>query len=124
MGKIIVHGLKARAFVGVTSGERLMPQPVLIDIELFCDAEKAGASDDVKRTINYDEVIAIAHECAASKKFRLVEAIANEIAKACIGKFTADKAVVRVFKPEIARQNKASAVGAEVEVSKTRRGRK
>ncbi len=78
---ILISGLQARAVIGVHAWELHQPRPLLIDVELGVDARAAAATDRLRDAIDYkavsDEIIAF----CASKEFRLIETLAETLAR-------------------------------------------
>jgi FolB domain-containing protein len=113
MDKIIIKDLLVRGIIGVNDWEREHPQDILINIEVYADLKKAGASDKIEDSVNYRTVAkkVIAH---TEKAERLtVEALAADIAKICIAERGVVSARVRIEKPGAVRF--AKSVGVEIE---------
>jgi dihydroneopterin aldolase len=79
--QILISGLQARAIIGVHAWEQHQPRPLLIDVELGMDARAAAATDRLRDAVDYkavsDEIIAF----AASREFRLIETLAESLAR-------------------------------------------
>ena len=116
MDKILIRDLVARGIIGVNDSEREKPQEILINITMYADIRKAGASDKLEDTINYRTIAkkAIAH--AETAKRYTVEALATDIANLCLEEARIDKVCVRVEKPGAVRF--AKSVGVEIERSR------
>ena len=54
--RIEIRGLLARAIIGLHEWERRSRQDVRISMTLFTDLRKAGASDDVRDSVDYGQV--------------------------------------------------------------------
>ncbi len=121
MDKILIRDLVARGIIGVNDSEREKPQEILINITMYADIRKAGASDKLEDTINYRTIAkkAIAH--AETAKRYTVEALATDIANLCLEEARIDKVCVRVEKPGAVRF--AKSVGVEIERSRDLEGR-
>ena len=48
--------VEVRAIIGIEDWERKKPQPILIDIDMACDARAAAAADDILPAVNYRSV--------------------------------------------------------------------
>jgi len=81
---IHLRRLEVRCVLGVYPTERRRARPVLLDIALACDTRRAGASDRLEDTLNYEEIEAAARAAARRGKYRLVEALAEGVAQACL----------------------------------------
>jgi FolB domain-containing protein len=116
MDKIFIRDLAARGIIGVNDSEREKPQEILINITIYADIRKAGASDKLEDTINYRTISkkAIAH--AETAKRYTVEALATDIANFCLDEASIEKVCVRVEKPGAVRF--AKSVGVEIERSR------
>ena len=87
MDRILIPGIPLRVRVGVPEDERAVEQDVRIALTLHLDLSRAGASDDLSDTVDYDAVCAVVTEAATKRPFRLIEAIAEEVAAAVLGDF-------------------------------------
>jgi dihydroneopterin aldolase len=112
--KIFVRGLKIEAEIGVYAHEHGRTQPLLVDVEL--DVDVAGA-EQLAETVNYETVGRIARDVAAAGHLKLVEAFAEQVARACLEDPRVNTARVRVEKPQ-ALAPAAAAAGAEITLSR------
>jgi dihydroneopterin aldolase len=100
MDKIILEGASFQARVGVTEDERRRQQEIIVNLQAFIDTRGAGRHDDLNATVSYVEIHEVASRIIAAKAYRLVEAIAEEVAAAILQGFAAVTGViVRVAKP-------------------------
>ena len=99
MDKIIIKEAKFDCNVGVTDKERGRKQRIIVDVELFADLRKASHTDNIKNTINYSEVYKSIRNVAEKKDYRLIETLAENVAKEILNNSPAKKVVVRVEKP-------------------------
>ena len=97
--RILLEGIQIPAALGVTVAERRTRRPVLLDIEVFRDLEKAGATDSIRQTIHYKRIYEVVEDTAANHQHKLVEALAERIADAILSKFDAEAVSVSVRKP-------------------------
>ena len=116
MDKIFIKDLIARGIIGINDSEREKPQEILINIILYADISKAGASDKLEDTVSYRTIAkkAIAHAEMANRY--TVEALATDIAQFCLEDPRIEKVCVRVEKPGAVRFSKS--VGVEIERSR------
>jgi dihydroneopterin aldolase len=96
---ILLEGIQVPAALGVTAAERRMRRPVRLDLEIARDLRAAGRSDSIRQTIHYKRVFEVVEDVAANQQHKLVEALADRIARAVLSKFDADAVSVRVRKP-------------------------
>jgi FolB domain-containing protein len=113
MDKVIIKDLLARGIIGVYDWERAKPQEILINIVLYGDLSKAGATDDIEDSINYKTVAKGAQSLAENCERLTVEALAHDIAEYCLETEGVIEVMVRVEKPGAVRF--AKSVGVEIE---------
>jgi dihydroneopterin aldolase len=97
--RIVIPRIPLEARLGVTDAEREAPQEITVDLVLHRELGSAGASDDLADTIDYDAVCATVGEVVAARPYRLIEAVAEELARALLARFGAAEVEVRVEKP-------------------------
>jgi len=116
MDQILINDLLVHAIVGVNPEERTQPQDICINIALFTDTRRAGASDDIADTVSYSAVAkkVSAHTMQAARF--TVEALAEDIARLCLQEPGIQSVRVRVEKPQAVRA--ARSVGVEIERSR------
>ena len=86
------------ARVGVPPEERQHPQKIEIDLVLERDLTAAGRTDRFTETIDYAAVVEEIRRLVACGTFRLVEALAHQVAQRLITRFGPDQVVVRIKK--------------------------
>lgn len=99
--KIIISGLVFYGYHGVEEKERKLGQKFFVDVELRLDLSRAGQSDDLADTVNYKEVYQAIRECEKGKNYRLLEALAEDVAKLILDRFPVKEVMVRVRKPHV-----------------------
>ena len=82
--RLIIRGLELRCVVGAEDWEHLMPQPVVVDIELRGDFSAAAQSDNLADAPDYRTPCIKAAEVAAAREYRLVETLADRIASVAL----------------------------------------
>lgn len=97
---IEIKGLRVKTHVGWPEEERAQPQAVIIDLTLHADLSKAGLSDDLADTVDYDAVIKEITELVASSKSRLLEHLGEEIATSISRYRLVDRVTVEIRKEE------------------------
>lgn len=101
MDKIIMKNMKFFAYHGVLPEERNSGQDFLIDAELYLDLRKSGCSDELEDTADYSAVYAVINNVVKNNKFRLIEKLADSIAREILSKYKIIKEVaVEVRKPD------------------------
>lgn len=111
--RIIVRDLELRGIIGINDWERRHPQDVRVNLELSVDTRAAAASDAIEDSLNYRSLTKAVIELVESSEFRLVEALAEAIARLAIERFGAGAVRVRLEKPGALRH--AASVGVEIE---------
>jgi dihydroneopterin aldolase len=91
-GQIIIEQLEFRGRCGVTADERVRPQPLAVDLELDCHLERAGLSDDLRRTVDYASVAQRMIELGTGQDFHLLEAMAERFLAALFDEFPVHRA--------------------------------
>jgi FolB domain-containing protein len=112
MDKIIIKDLLLRGIIGINDDERVNKQDILINLVIYADTRKAGASDDISDAVNYRTITKrIISHVEKSSDF-LVEKLVEDIARYVIMDYDAKKVVVSVEKPGALRF--ARSVGVEI----------
>lgn len=91
VGQIIIERLEFRGRCGVTPEERSRPQPLAVDLELDCQFESAGRSDDLRHTVDYAIVAERVVELGTSQESRLLETLAERFVTALFDEFRVDR---------------------------------
>jgi len=88
------------AYHGVASDEQNLGGKFEIDVELRSDLSAAMESDDLHRTVDYEKVYSYIKTIVTSRKYFLLEALANSIASGLLHEYKQVRAItVRVRKP-------------------------
>ena len=99
MDCIRIINLKIPGRHGVYEFEKEKDGLFELDAELFLNLKSAGKSDDLARTVNYDEAVGIITEVFNSKDRNLIESVAEDIARELLSKYTISKVIIRIRKP-------------------------
>jgi 7,8-dihydroneopterin aldolase/epimerase/oxygenase len=98
MDLIVIRGLRIDTIVGHYPYEREAPQPLEFDLQLAIPRQEAFQSDRLHDTINYAAVADfIRRECDAHH-FRLLERMADHLARAIITEFKTPYVKLEVVK--------------------------
>lgn len=98
MDHVFVEGLTLRARCGVTEHERQVGCTLVIDMEAETDSRSAGASDDIDTAVDYAHLTSVAADTVSGAEFRLVEAVAEQIAAGILARGQVNAVRVRVAK--------------------------
>ncbi|WP_426241104.1 dihydroneopterin aldolase [Psychrobacter sp. TWP2-1-2] len=109
---VFVKGLTVEAVIGVYAWERAITQPLLIDIALETDINRAAISDDVNDALNYKAVCDDVSAWCQVIKAQLLEHLAGQIADKLLAKYSCHKITLSIAKPTAIKQ--ADAVGVQI----------
>jgi len=80
IGTTGLNDLRVDCIVGIYEHERIKTQEVLIDVEIDYDFAKAAASDAIPDAIDYDAVASLLTTLLQTRRFQLIETMAEESA--------------------------------------------
>ena len=107
------------AYHGVLSDEQTLGGKFEVDVDLHCDLSLGARSDSLRQTVNYERVYDSINKLVLGRKYYLIEALAETIAKGLLRGFRKiDKVVVRVRKPSAPVKGVIDYV--EVEITRSR----
>jgi dihydroneopterin aldolase len=98
MDAILLRDLRVEALIGIHKRERYVAQTVSIDLDIGLPGTAVFKSDKVADTIDYEQVALGIKALAASGHFRLVETLAERIARLLLDEFGAPWVKVSVAK--------------------------
>ncbi len=99
MDRLFVRELRVEAIIGFWEWERRVKQIVSIDLEIATDAKVAARADAVEAALNYERLSERVLEFVGASEFKLVETLAEAIAKIVVAEFGAPWVKVLVAKP-------------------------
>jgi dihydroneopterin aldolase len=99
MDSIRIKNLRIPARHGVYEFEKEKNGTFELDLELYLPLLKAGKSDRLKDTINYEDIISTVTKASTDKHYALVEAAADSVCDRLLTEFDIDKITIRVRKP-------------------------
>ncbi len=98
-------------FYGVSPAEREVGQKIQIDLDIHTDLARACRSDSLHDTINYESVYSKVIEIVGGeKRYRLLEALGDEICAAVIASFPVSRVEIRLRKLNLPFPNNLSHV--------------
>jgi len=112
--KLTLKGMLFYGHYGVNSAERELGQQLVVDVELFLDLAPAGTNDDLRLTVDYTTIYARLQQLIDSRKFYLIEALAEAIARLLLDEYEVDAVRVRVKKPKMPVRAMLEYVAAEI----------
>jgi len=116
MDRIFITALTAEAVIGIYDWERHVRQRLEIDLEMWRDLRAAGRSDAIEDTLNYKSIAKRVLAFVEASSYRLVEALAAEIARIVLDEFEVTRVKVTVHKPGAIRHSRD--VGVVIERSR------
>ena len=113
MDAILIRDLRIEALIGIHKRERHVAQTVSIDLDIGLPGAAVFKSDKVADTIDYEQVSLGIQALVQSGHFRLVETLAERIARLLLEEFGAPW--VRVSVAKIGILANAKFVGVTIE---------
>ena len=101
MDIIFLEQVKVQTKLGVPAWERMLPQTIILDIEIGYDLSNACKSDAIADTIDYGAVVGRIRETLTDNSFQLVEALAEHVCQLILTEFGAKEVEIKVSKPGI-----------------------
>ena len=81
MDQIKIENLEIFANHGVYPEENRLGQKFLVSCILYVDTRKAGKTDDLEASVNYGTISHLIKEKMEEKNYRLIEAVAEQLAE-------------------------------------------
>jgi dihydroneopterin aldolase len=100
MDKITLTGMQFYGYHGVFPEENKLGQRFVVDVDMMMPLERPGRSDRIEDTVNYAEVYEVIRQIVEQRTFKLIEALAEQVASALLTSYTdINEVTVRVHKP-------------------------
>jgi len=99
MDKVYIKNLKVEAIIGIFEWEREVKQIISVDIEMDFDNKKAARSDDIEDALDYKKVGKRVSAFIQGSKVKLVESLAEKVAKIILQEFPVSRLVLTLSKP-------------------------
>ncbi len=112
----MIRELRIQCIVGVLPAERVTPQEVLVSLDVGTDVARAARSGDLDHTIDYAALAEQARALVVAGRYRLLETMAEDLARCVLQSPLASEVRVSVRKPAAI----AAAWDAGVEIVRTR----
>jgi dihydroneopterin aldolase len=101
-----IRGLEVNCVVGVYPDERDTPQPLLVEVEMRLDTEKAAVDERLRATVDYAAIAAQIRFLLESCRFHLLETAAHVLCRYLLlpptqgeGRAQIDEVKIRLSKP-------------------------
>lgn len=115
MDKVVLEGMQFCTHHGVDDAEQELGQLLVVNLEMELDLAAAGESDELTQTVNYAAVYARVAETVTTKSYRLLEKVAEGVARAILDDYLMVQRVkVRIMKPHPPIPGILSAAGVEI----------
>ena len=98
--RIILTGNTGYGYHGVFPHERQQGQPFVVDLSCELDLSVAAAKDDLGQTIDYGQLAQAVVSDVERDPLNLIEALAERIARTCLGYPSVQRVAVTVHKPQ------------------------
>lgn len=98
--RIALRGLTGFGHHGVLAFEREQGQRFVADVVCFLDLAAAAEHDDLERTVDYGVLAADILADIEGEPLDLIEALADRIARTCLGRAGVQGVEVTVHKPD------------------------
>jgi dihydroneopterin aldolase len=108
MDKVFIEALEIECVIGIYDWERIIKQPVLLDIEMGFDNRIPAASDNIEHTLDYKAVSKRLIEFVSASSFGLVETLAERCCEIILNEFHVQQINIKISK-----RNAAVALGAK-----------
>lgn len=99
IGTIGVKDLKVSCIIGIYPEERIKTQDLFIDIEIQYDFKTASQSENVADTIDYANISEDIINLAITKKYQLIETLAEDSAQLILKQYDVDTVKIVIKKP-------------------------
>jgi dihydroneopterin aldolase len=95
---ITIADLEVHFRVGVPDAERAQPQRLLLTVEMATDFTAAGATDDLRETIDYYAVAQRLQALGEGREWKLIERLGEDIAALILREFRPRRVTVEIKK--------------------------
>ncbi len=110
MDSIFIESLRVDCCIGIYDFEKIKPQPLFFDLEIFYSNNGAGLDDDYNKVIDYAKVCSDIETWCKESSWELIETAAEEICSRIFKKYPAEKIALKINKPEAVANVKAIGV--------------
>lgn len=98
--RVFLRGVELHAYHGLHEEEARLGQRFIVDIDWWLDTGPAATHDDYEGTVGYEKIFALVHEVSDGRRFQLLEAFADAIARRVLDRhLPVQKVRVEIHKP-------------------------
>ena len=98
--RIRLSGIRGFAHHGVVEAERETGQVFVVDVVLEVDTRPAAKTDDLRLTVNWNDLAVRLERTVTATQYRLVETLAARLARECLTEEPVAAVEVTVHKPQ------------------------
>ncbi len=98
MDIIFIEELRISTWIGIYPREKAMPQTIELDLQIGVSTASAGATDDIRDTVDYAVVVERLRADLSTTHFNLLEKLAEHVATFLLENFAAQWVRVSVAK--------------------------
>jgi len=114
---VFIEGFSGQTVIGIHDNELHLPQPLTIDLCAGMPRALACDTDSIADTIDYGALRLLLQQSLQEHRVRLLEALAEQVARIAIDEFHAHWVRVRIAKPR--KFEDTAAVGVMIERRRT-----
>ena len=100
LDEIEIQKVRVNAILGLYPEERVTPQDIILSARLYLSLAKAGQSDDLVDTVDYDSLHREIAAMAESTAYLLIEKLAEHAAEICLKNSLVQACSITVEKPQ------------------------
>ena len=97
--EILISNITVPTICGVNDWEKKAKRNLIIDIKVRFFSKKAGNSDDILDTVDYDALTSLVVNYISNNSFNLIESVAEAIATLTLKQFFCEQVEITVKKP-------------------------
>jgi len=112
--RVILHQMRFSGHHGLSAEERAWPQPMELDLEIVTDLRAAGEADDIELTVDYRPVFDICRQVVEESSYRLLEGIAETVAREVLALPRVSEVLIRVRKLRVPLQGQLAHAAVEI----------
>ncbi len=101
MDYVFLEGLAVEANIGVLAHEKVIQQPLVLDIKIPFSSSLACYSDDLNDTLDYAEIVSFVQGWVATRRFNLLETMGGMLADELLSEFKLSGLAMTIRKPKI-----------------------
>lgn len=113
LAKICISQYQIESIIGIHPHERNQQQILLFDIELVSNIKKAAQSDNIKDTIDYEQLTNELKNFVSQKKYLLLETLIEQLMHHLMTKYQPLGLRIRINKPNALKDAKCVSITME-----------